>query len=54
MRVDGMTSATRRSRRDFSVVEPNTREPRERLRCVSGWFCSDRECGYQELARRTG
>ena len=36
------------------VVEPNTREPRERLRYVSGWFCSDQECGYQELARRTG
>lgn len=37
-----------------STVDPNSREPRERLRDVSGWFCSDQECGYQELARRTG
>ena len=38
----------------LSTVVPNSREPRERLRYVSGWFCSDQECGYQELARRTG
>jgi hypothetical protein len=38
----------------LSTVDPNSREPRERLRYVSGWFCSDQECGYQELARRTG
>ena len=38
----------------LSVVEPNSREPRERLRYVSGWFCTDQGCGYQELARRTG
>jgi two-component system chemotaxis response regulator CheY len=38
----------------LSVGEPNSREPRERLRYVSAWFCSDQQCGYQELARRTG
>ena len=38
----------------LSTVDPNSREPRERLRYVSGWFCSDQECGYQELARHTG
>jgi len=38
----------------LSAVDPNSREPRERLRYLSGWFCSDPECGYQELARRTG
>jgi CheY-like chemotaxis protein len=38
----------------LSPVDPNSRKPRERLRYVSGWFCSDQECGYQELARRTG
>ena len=38
----------------LSAVAPDSREPRERLRYVSGWFCSDHECGYQELARRTG
>lgn len=38
----------------LSTVDPDSREPRERLRYVSGWFCSDQECGYQELARRTG
>jgi two-component system chemotaxis response regulator CheY len=38
----------------LSAIDPNSREPRERLRYVSGWFCSDHECGYQELARRTG
>ena len=35
------------------TVDPNSRAPRERLRYVSGWFCNDQECGYQELARRT-
>ena len=34
-------------------VDPNSREPRERLQYVSGWFCSDQECGYHQLARRT-
>ena len=38
----------------LSVIELNTREPRERLRYVSGWFCSDPACGYQQLAQRTG
>ncbi len=38
----------------LSTVDPNSRAPRERLRYVSGWFCRDQECGYQELARRTG
>jgi hypothetical protein len=34
----------------LSAVEVS-REPRDRLRYVSGWFCSDPECEYQELAR---
>jgi DNA-binding response OmpR family regulator len=38
----------------LSAVDPNRREPRERLSYVSGWFCCDRDCGHQELARRTG
>ena len=38
----------------LSAGDPNSRQPRERLRYLSGWFCSDQECGYQELARRTG
>jgi DNA-binding response OmpR family regulator len=36
------------------VVDPKSREPRERLRYVSGWFCSDPACEYQELAQPTG
>ena len=35
----------------LSAAEPNSREPRDRLRYVSGWFCRDLECEYQELAR---
>jgi CheY-like chemotaxis protein len=35
----------------LSAVEPDRREPRDRLRYVSGWFCSDPACEYQELAR---
>ena len=38
----------------LSAVDPNSREPRERLRYVSGWFCSDPACDYQELALSTG
>lgn len=38
----------------LSAVDPNNREPRERLRYVSGWFCSDPACEYQELAHPTG
>ena len=38
----------------LSMIDPNSRVPRERLRYVSGWFCSDQECGYQKLARDTG
>jgi two-component system, chemotaxis family, chemotaxis protein CheY len=38
----------------LSAVDPNRRVPRERLSYVSGWFCCDKDCGYQELARRTG
>jgi hypothetical protein len=34
----------------LSAVDPNTREPRERLRYVSGWFCTDPTCEYRELA----
>ena len=32
-------------------VERDSREPQDRLRYVSGWFCSDSACEYQELAR---
>ena len=32
-------------------AEPDSREPQDRLRYVSGWFCSDPACEYQELAR---
>ena len=34
----------------LSAVEPDRREPRDRLRYVSGWFCSDPACEYHELA----
>lgn len=40
--------------RDKSPVlsaELNSREPQERLRYVSGWFCCDPWCQYQELAQ---
>jgi two-component system chemotaxis response regulator CheY len=36
----------------LSAVDVNRRERRDRLRYVSGWFCSDPACGYQELAAR--
>jgi CheY-like chemotaxis protein len=32
----------------------NSREPRDRLRYVSGWFCTDPACEHQELARPRG
>ena len=32
-------------------AEEDSREPQDRLRYVSGWFCSDPACEYQELAR---
>jgi CheY-like chemotaxis protein len=32
-------------------AEQNSRNPQDRLRYVSGWFCSDPACEYQELAR---
>ena len=35
----------------LSTLEPDRREPRDRLRYASGWFCSDPACEYQELAR---
>jgi DNA-binding response OmpR family regulator len=38
----------------LSAVDPNNPEPRERLRYVSGWFCRDPACEYQELAHPTG
>ena len=38
----------------LSAVDPDSREPRERLRYVSGWFCSDPACDYQELAQPRG
>jgi two-component system, chemotaxis family, chemotaxis protein CheY len=33
----------------LSALQPDRREPRDRLRYVSGWFCSDPACEYQEL-----
>jgi DNA-binding response OmpR family regulator len=38
----------------LSAVEVNGREPRHRLRYVSGWFCNDPACEYQELPRPRG
>lgn len=38
----------------LSAVEVDSRAPRDRLRYVSGWFCTDPECEYQELARPRG
>lgn len=35
----------------LSAVDLNSREPRERLRYVSGWFCSDPACEYWELVQ---
>ena len=35
----------------LSALHPDRREPRDRLRYVSGWFCSDPACEYQELVR---
>jgi hypothetical protein len=35
-------------------AEQDSREPQDRLRYVSGWFCSDPACEYQELARHRG
>jgi two-component system, chemotaxis family, chemotaxis protein CheY len=32
----------------LSALEPKRREPRDRLCYVSGWFCGDPACGYQE------
>lgn len=34
----------------LSVAEPNDRQPRDRLRYVSGWFCNNAACEYRELA----
>jgi len=31
-------------------LEVNSREPQDRLRYVSGWFCTDPACDYHELA----
>jgi hypothetical protein len=31
------------------VQELNDRQPRERLRYVSGWFCKNAACEYREL-----
>jgi CheY-like chemotaxis protein len=33
----------------LSPSELNSRQPRDRLRYVLGWFCSDPSCEYQEL-----
>jgi CheY-like chemotaxis protein len=32
------------------AVDVNRREPRDRLRYVSGWFCTDPACEHEELA----
>jgi CheY-like chemotaxis protein len=34
----------------LSALEVNSREPQDRLRYVSGWFCTDPACDYHELA----
>src|SRR4029450_5624827 len=38
----------------LSAAEVDSRAPRDRLRYVSGWFCSGPACEYQELARSRG
>ena len=38
----------------LSAVVVNSRGPRYRLRYMSGWFCTDPACEYQELARPRG
>src|SRR4029453_19358409 len=38
----------------LSAAEVDSRGPRDRLRYVSGWFCSGPGCEYQELARSRG
>jgi len=38
----------------LSALDANSREPRDRLRYVSGWFCSDPACDYRELAQFRG
>jgi CheY-like chemotaxis protein len=44
----------RHKSRVLSALDPNSREPRDRLRYVSGWFCSDPACDYRELAQFRG
>jgi CheY-like chemotaxis protein len=34
----------------LAVAEPNDRQPRERLRYVSGWFCQNAACDYRQWA----
>ena len=34
----------------LSVADANDRQPRERLRYVSGWFCNNAACEYREFA----
>src|SRR4030095_802341 len=38
----------------LSAMERNSRTPQDRLRYVSGWFCSDPACDYRELAEFRG
>ena len=38
----------------LSAAEVNGREPRPRSRYVSGWFCTDPACEYEELPRPRG
>ena len=35
----------------LSAADANRRKPRERLRYVSGWFCSDPACEFKKLTR---
>jgi len=37
----------------LTVPDPDAREPQERLRYVSGWFCRNAACEYRDLAART-
>jgi len=36
----------------LSVQEANARQPQQRLCYVSGWFCSNSACEYQESVER--
>jgi CheY-like chemotaxis protein len=41
-----------RQKAPILTPDPNARKPQERLRYMSGWFCSNASCEYRELAER--